>query len=67
MEEQTNQGMVCKCSHHSFISWLVMLFGAIFLLRALDILGSGLVDLAWPILVIVAGFMKMGSRKCKCC
>jgi hypothetical protein len=68
MDQQMNQtGMVCKCSHHKFVPGLVISFGLLFLLQALGVVGSGLVDLLWPILVILAGFMKMSQVKCKCC
>ena len=61
--------MVCKCPHHKVIPVLVILFGLLFLLGALEIVTSGFVMLVWPILVIIAGFQKWAekSHMCKCC
>jgi len=46
---------------------LVVLFGALFLLGSFDIVSAGTVNMVWPILVILAGGMKMMEGKCKCC
>ncbi len=60
-------GMTCKCPHHACMSVLVLVFGLLFLLGALDVFTDRVVSIVWPILVIVAGFMKLGEGKCKCC
>lgn len=57
----------CKCPHHMIPSVLVALFGLLFLLKTLGVLGAETVDILWPILVLLLGLMKMGGRKCKCC
>ena len=67
MEGMTNQGMTCSCTHHYTVPTLVVLFGLIFLLKALNVVTAELIDLAWPVLVIAAGLLKMKSRMCKCC
>ncbi|MDP3974854.1 MAG: hypothetical protein Q8P88_01010 [Candidatus Jorgensenbacteria bacterium] len=45
----------------------VLLFGIAFLLEAFGVLTVEAVGIIWPILVIVAGGMKLMSGKCKCC
>ncbi len=57
----------CKCMHHKVPSLLVVLFGLLFLLKAWDMVSMGFVDVAWPVLVILLGLMKLTSGKCKCC
>lgn len=56
---------VCGCPHHKMAGGLVVLFGLLFLLGNLDYVSMDLVNLGWPVLVIVAGGMKL--FKCKCC
>jgi len=48
---------------------LVILFGLTFLLGAWGIFDKNSVNTIWPVLVIVAGFMKIGEKSgmCKCC
>ena len=58
---------MCACPHHKFIPGLVTLFGILFLLGNLGIITENLVMNGWPILVILAGLMKMGEGKCTCC
>lgn len=57
----------CKCMHHKAPSILVVLFGLLFLLKALGYVSMATVDIAWPILVLLLGLMKLTSGKCKCC
>ena len=61
------KGMKCQCPHHKMVPSLMVLFGLAFLLKALGVLTDSFVDVAWPILVILAGGMKMMENKCKCC
>jgi hypothetical protein len=61
------EGMKCSCSHHKVVPVVVVLFGVAFLLQALNVLDAGVVAVVWPILVIIAGGMKLMSGKCKCC
>ena len=60
---------VCKCAHHKVIPVLVLLFGLTFLLGSWGILTSNAVDTIWPIIVILAGAMKISEKSgmCKCC
>ena len=59
--------MVCACPHHKVFPILIILLGLVFLLEALSILTPGFVAIVWPIIVIVAGGMKLMGKKCKCC
>lgn len=57
----------CGCPHHKVKGTLIVLLGLVFLLGALDIVGSRFVDLSWPVLLILAGLFKLSSGMCKCC
>ena len=67
MEEGKMEGksMVCKCPHHKVVPWVVILIGVDFLLGAVGVLTWSFVNITWPILLIIAGIMKLGM--CKCC
>ncbi len=60
-------GTKCKCMHHKMIPLAIVLIGLAFLLEAMNVLSASFVALAWPILLIVIGFMKMTKGTCKCC
>lgn len=59
--------MMCKCGHHRMGPVLVVLFGLDFLGGAMGWWSMDFVNVSWPILVIVAGAMKMMEGRCKCC
>jgi len=68
MEDNTSK--VClKCHHHKVMPILVILFGLTFLLGTWGTLSPDTVNIVWPILVIVAGLMKLAEKSgmCKCC
>ena len=58
---------VCMCSHHKMFAVLTLFFGLLFLLGNLNWLSWNIVNIGWPILVIVAGGFKFMEGKCKCC
>jgi len=59
---------VCKCPHHNVVPIMIILIGLTFLLGALNIvLTPWAVSVIWPILLIIIGGIKLGSKKCKCC
>lgn len=60
-------GPKCPCPHHKVVPGLVVLFGLLFLLHAYGTFSNQFVMVAWPVLVIVAGLMKMSTGMCKCC
>lgn len=57
----------CKCPHHKVVPGLVVLFGLAFLLEALGYMTMQTLKIVWPALVVLAGFTKWGSSRCKCC
>lgn len=60
-------GKTCNCTHHKVIPILVILFGLEFLLATVGVFTWNFVDVTWPILVIIAGCVKLFGRTCKCC
>ena len=69
---QNNMGgtkNVCKCAHHKVVPVLIILLGLTFLLEALGVFTSGFSMIAWSIIIIAAGIMKLSERSgmCKCC
>ena len=62
-----NQGGECECHHHKFLPLLVILFALVFLLGNTGVFSSQLVGVLWPILVGLAGILKLGESKCRCC
>ena len=62
-----DKAMMCGCPHHKIVPGLVILFGLLFLLGAYDVFTMRTVQIVWPILVIVAGLMKISQGSCKCC
>ncbi len=60
---------MCKCHHHKAMPVLVILFGVTFLLGNWGTFSQETVNVIWPVLVILAGLMKLGNKSgmCKCC
>jgi uncharacterized membrane protein len=58
---------VCNCPHHKIVPVVIILIGLTFLLGTLGILTMWAVSVIWPVLLMVVGGVKLGSRKCKCC
>lgn len=67
MEGQNMEVGRCKCAHHYSVGALVALIGLLFLLGALGIVGDRVVELGWPILLLLIGLSKVTKRYCKCC
>jgi hypothetical protein len=67
MENTEMKGKTCggSCGCHKLFPIVVILFGLLFLLGALNIVTWWFVDVAWPILVIIVGIKKL--MKCGCC
>lgn len=59
--------MGCKCPHHKATASLLLLIALAFLLKALGVLSSDFVDMAWPILLGLIALKKMSKGMCKCC
>jgi len=45
----------------------IVLIGLTFLLGALNVLTARVVEITWPILLILLGLKKMFRGMCKCC
>ena len=57
----------CGCMHHAIVPILVALLGVAFLLLNLNIITMQVVNIVWPVLLILAGLFKACGRMCKCC
>lgn len=61
-------GNVCKCPHHKMWGVSVVVFGLLFLGGTLGWWSSQVVNIGWPVLVILVGLSKMmKGGMCKCC
>ena len=60
-------GNMCKCTHHKMKGVFVVVFGLLFLGGTLGWWESNVVNVGWPILVILAGLSKLTKGMCKCC
>jgi hypothetical protein len=58
---------VCSCGHHKVLPIIVILLGLAFLLGALNVLTATVVNMIWPILLIIGGVVKMSESRCSCC
>ena len=57
----------CACPHHKALPVLIILFGLLFLLGKMNIIGQSMVSMWWPVLVIAGGLVKLTKKMCKCC
>ena len=57
----------CGCPCHRSMGVLVVLFGLTFLLGTLGVISSRTMNIAWPIIVMLAGLKKTMRGMCKCC
>jgi len=66
---QGMQGTKCACPHHKAIPVLIILFGLTFLLEGMGVITPEFAMMAWPMIIIAGGLMKLinGSGMCKCC
>jgi hypothetical protein len=67
--EMMPQGGRCKCPHHSMKAVWTILLGGLFLLGAFGVVSARIVEVGWPIIVVLAGLTKLtsGMGMCKCC
>lgn len=68
MNMESKECSTCGCVCHKFTGILIILFGLTFLLGHLGVISHHVVNIIWPILLIVVGVV-VGFRKsiCKCC
>ncbi len=57
----------CGCGHHKVVPILIILLGLVFLLAQVNVLTWAFADVTWPILVIIAGCVKLFGGSCTCC
>jgi len=67
MNQNSGKGMVCKCPHHSIKPWILIILGIVVLLGAFNVITWMVGTVAFGVLLIVLGFIKMKSRSCECC
>jgi len=61
------EGKKCSCLCHKMFPLLVVVVGVDFLLGNLGIISIRLMNIIWPIILILIGLQKLFSSKCKCC
>ncbi len=61
-----NTAPACRCGHHKIFPVLIILLGLLFLLADFGVFTAGFTSVAWPILVIIGGVVKLKSGNCKC-
>jgi len=58
----------CACPHHRVNGLLVALAALSFLLGNLEVISMHVVNIIWPVLVMIVGVNKSIARgMCKCC
>ena len=65
--ENKMPGKMCGCPHHKMIPVFIVAFGLLFLFHELNVISSHALNIAWPIVVVLAGLQKMFKGVCKCC
>ena len=64
---QNMSGKVCACPHHKMMPLAMIVAGLAVVGYAVNILTSMAVFLVLGIVLVVKGFMKLNTHKCKCC
>ena len=57
----------CSCPCHKMIGLFIALIGLTFLLGAFNVLSARVVEVTWPILLLLIGVKGAASGNCKCC
>lgn len=58
---------MCKCPHHKIVPLIIFVIGLLFFLNAVNVITVSALNILWPLAVMIAGLMKMMSRRCACC
>jgi hypothetical protein len=61
-----NTASACRCGHHKIFPVVIVLFGLLFLLEHFGVFTAEFTSVAWPVLVILGGLVKLKSGSCKC-
>lgn len=64
-DKSMKKGMCCTCKCHNkrMTGYSVILFGLLFLLEAFGVLSADVVNVVWPLIIILFG----SKLLCKCC
>ncbi len=57
----------CRCPCHKSLGLFIALIGLVFLLGNTDVLSQKVVQMTWPILLMLIGLKKAFKGMCKCC
>jgi hypothetical protein len=67
METSQASEKKCSCPCHKMVGLLIALIGLTFLLGAFNVFSPRVVEVTWPILVVLLGLKLTCSGSCKCC
>jgi len=67
METMQASAGKCSCPCHKVVGLFIALIGLTFLLGAFNVLSPRVVEVTWPILVLLIGVKSACSGSCKCC
>lgn len=67
METSPTSEKKCSCPCHSLTGLFIALIGLTFLLGAFNILSARVVQVTWPILLVLIGLQFIVGSRCKCC
>jgi len=57
----------CSCPCHKVTGLFIALIGLTFLLGAFNVISQRVVEVTWPILLVLIGLKLTASGNCKCC
>jgi len=59
---------VCRCPHHKLIPMVIFIIGLLFFLNAVNlVITTSVLNMLWPVALMIGGLTKMMSSRCKCC
>ena len=67
METSQASEKKCSCRCYKMVGLFIALIGLTFLLGAFNVLSPRVVQVTWPILVVLIGFKMVCGGRCKCC
>jgi hypothetical protein len=67
METSQASEKKCCCPCHKMVGLFIALIGLTFLLGAFNVLSPRVVQVTWPILLVLIGVKMVCGGRCKCC
>ncbi len=67
METPQTSEKKCSCACHRIVGLFIALIGLTFLLGAFNVLSPKVVEVIWPILLLLVGAKLAAAGSCKCC